>query len=292
MHPARKIYISFSILLALICFVELKAQNKLPFLKASQVTSLDNGVHETSGLIYFDNSFWTINDSGGANILYRIDPTDGKITQQITISNAENKDWEEITADEKFVYIADIGDNNHERKEKQIYKIAKADILKNSKDRVMLSEIIRFKYPESDKSYNYNAEAMVSDGTVLHLFTKDLLESNHFTIPLKAGKYTASYVEKLETKGQVTGAALDRKSKSLILVGYFGFGDRLLWKFTNFTNTNYFKGKVQKFSLGNITETSQVEAVCFDKNNKTYFSNESFGKVKQTLWSLVRDILK
>lgn len=275
MHPVKKIYISLSILSALVCFAELKAQNKLPILKSSQVTLLDNVVNETSGLIYFDSSFWTINDSGGANILYRIDPATGKITQQITISNAENKDWEEITADEKYVYIADIGDNSHNRDQKQIYKLAKADISKDKTDRAMVSQVIRFKYPESDSSYNFNAEAMVSDGSVLHLFTKDLLESNHFIIPLKAGNYTATYVEKLETKGQVTGAALDSKSKTLILVGYFGFGDRLLWKFTDFTNTNYFKGKIQKFSLGNLTETSQVEAVCLDKSNKAYFSNES-----------------
>lgn len=292
MHPVKKIYISLSILLAAICFVELKAQNKLPILKANQVTLLDNDVHETSGLIYFDNSFWTINDSGGKNVLYRISPTNGKITQQITISNAVNNDWEEITADDKFIYIADIGDNNHKRDEKQIYKLAKADILKNAKDRVMLAEVIRFKYPDSDESYNYNAEAMVSDGKVLHLFTKDLVESNHFTIPLKAGKYTATYIEKLETQGQVTGAALASKSKSLILVGYFGFGNRLLWKLTDFTNTNYFKGKMKKYSLGSLTETSQVEAVCFDKSDHTYFSNESFGKVKQTLWLLGEDIFK
>lgn len=291
MHRKR-IYILISILFAFICFVELKAQIKLSLLKLSSVTLLDDVVNETSGLIYFDNSFWTINDSGGANILYRIDPSNGKVTQQITINNAENKDWEELTADDKYVYIADIGDNNHKREEKQIYKIAKVDISINKKDRVMASEIIRFKYPRFDGSFNFNAEAMVSDGKVLHLFTKDLLESNHFTIPSKAGNYTATYIEKLETTGQVTGAALDSKSKTLIMVGYFGFGDRLLWKLTNFADTHYFKGKVQKFSLGSLTETSQVEAVCFDKNRKTYFSSESFGNVKQTLWLLARDILK
>ena len=292
MRLAKKFFLFLNILIATFCFSGTQAQNKLPILKSNKVTLLDDGVHETSGLVYFDNSFWTINDSGGSTVLYRISPTNGKIMQQITISNAVNNDWEEITADDKFIYIADIGDNNHKRDEKQIYKLAKANILKNVKDRVMLAEVILFKYPDSDESYNYNAEAMVSDGKVLHLFTKDLVESNHFTIPLKAGKYTAAYIEKLETQGQVTGAALDSKSKSLILVGYLGFGNRLLWKLTDFTNTSYFKGKMKKYSLGPLTETSQVEAVCFDKSDHAYFSNESFGKVKQTLWLLGEDIFK
>lgn len=286
MHPKRRIYILFSLVLAAICYLELKAQNKLPFLKAKLVTEMNEEVNESSGLVYFANAFWTMNDSGGKNILYEIDPSTGKIGRELTITNAENIDWEELTADDQYIYIGDTGDNGHRRDEKQIYRISKATILKSTASRNIKSEIIRFSYPESDDFKKYDAEALISDGKLIHIFTKDLLESKHFTIPAKPGNYTATYIEKFASKGQVTAAAYNKKSKSIILVGYFAFGDRLLWKLSGFTNNEFFNGKVEKFSLGDLSLTSQVEAVCFDKNDKLYISNERFGSVNQSLWVL------
>jgi hypothetical protein len=286
MHPKRRIYILFSLVLAAICFLELKAQIKLPFLKAILVNHLDEEVRESSGLIYFANSFWTINDSGGKNMLYKIDPLTGRIGKELTVTNAQNIDWEELTADDQYIYIGDIGDNGHRRDEKQIYRLSKAAILKSKASRNIKSEIIRFSYPESDDFKKYDAEALISDGKLIHIFTKDLLESKHFTIPAKPGNYMATYIEKIASRGQVTGAAYHKKTKSIVLVGYFAFGDRLLWKLSDFTKNEFFNGKVEKFSLGDLSLTSQVEAVCFDQSSKVYFSNERFGKTNQSLWVL------
>ena len=74
-------------------------------LKPVSVNMLDAKVTETSGLIYFDNSFWTINDSGNENVLYRIDEKSGSVSAEIKIKNSVNTDWEELTQDQDYVYV-------------------------------------------------------------------------------------------------------------------------------------------------------------------------------------------
>jgi len=256
-------------------------------LKPIAVNPLDAKVAETSGLIYFDNSFWTINDSGNENILYRIDAKTGSISAEIEIKNAKNVDWEELTQDQDYIYIADIGDNSLKRDEKQIYRVSKPALKSVGGNGEIECDVIRFTYPAVDgKLVNYDAEALITYKGELHLFTKDLFDTNHFTIPLQPGNSVAKYVEKYKTDGMVTGAALDALDNTLILVGYMGFGDRLLWELKSSDEKHFFNLPVKAFTMGPVTVTGQVEAVCFTAERKLYFSNESFGSVKQQLWTV------
>lgn len=259
----------------------------LKTLKPQAVTSLDDKVVETSGLIYFENYFWTINDSGNENVLYKLDPKNGSVLAEFKVINSENVDWEELTQDQEYIYIADIGDNALARAEKQIYRIKKSELLQRMAGGNVNSEVIRFTYPEVDgKNERFDAEALVSLNGSLHLFTKDLFESNHFVISSTPGKTTARFVEKFKSNGQVTGAALDSVSNTLIMVGYLGFGQRLFWEFKNITQSSFFANQPGVFSLGAVTETGQLEAVCFTAEKKVYLTNEQFGGLKQQLWNL------
>lgn len=255
-------------------------------IKPRALVALDQKVLETSGLIYFDNSFWTINDSGNENILYRIDPLSGLVVSEITISNAQNIDWEELTQDENYIYIADIGDNSFVRDEKQIYRLKKSDILKIVSSGDLVSEVIRFTYPIVEgKKISYDAEALISHNGSLHLFTKDLFVTNYFTISPDPGGTTAKFIENYKTNGQVTGAAINPANNTLIMVGYFGFGQRLLWEFKSFNNS-LSKSAIRPFSLGAVSETGQLEAVCFNGNGQVFLTNESYGGLKQQLWDV------
>ena len=260
---------------------------ELKVLKPQTVSPLDEKVVETSGLIYFDNYFWTINDSGNENVLYKLDPKNGSAVAEFKVNNSDNVDWEELTQDRDYIYIADIGDNALARAEKQIYRIKKSDLLQRSASGAVNSEVIRFTYPEIDgKEERFDAEALISLNGSLHLFTKDLFESNHFIIPAVPGKTTVKFVEKFKSNGQVTGAALDSASNTLIMVGYMGFGLRLFWEFTNINQSAFFTKPPGVFSLGEVTETGQLEAVCFTPEKKVYLTNEQFGGLKQQLWNL------
>ncbi|HUH33465.1 MAG TPA: hypothetical protein VLZ28_05890 [Daejeonella sp.] len=261
--------------------------NDLTAIKPRSIVALDDKVLETSGLIYFDNSFWTINDSGNKNVLYRIDSKSGLVTTEIVITNAKNIDWEELTQDEDYIYIADIGDNSLVRDEKQIYRLEKAKVSKIVRTGDLESEVIRFTFPDVDgKKMKYDAEALISYNGSLHLFTKDLFVTNHFTIPLSPGVTTANFTESYKSNGQVTGAAINLTNNTLIMVGYLGFGQRLLWEFKNFNNNSLSKSTASHFSLGAVNETGQMEAVCFNEDNQIFLSNESFGGLKQQLWDV------
>lgn len=261
--------------------------NEVRTLRAESITLLDEKVPETSGLIYFNQSIWTINDSGNPNTIYRINPHDGAVISEIKISGSENVDWEELTQDEDNVYIADIGDNLTKRVEKQIYRVKKADILSAKNGESVQSEQIIFSYPDVNGSrISYDAEALIIYNGSLHLFTKDLLETNHFTISKEPGRTIARFIEKFKTNGQVTGAAIDPENKTLVMIGYLGFGHRLFWEFKGFNTKSFFNGSINFYSLGGIDDTGQMEAVCFSPESRVFLSNENYGNLKQQLWTL------
>ena len=60
------------------------------------VTTLQDSVDETSGLINLDGTLITHNDSGGQPVLYELDSVSGNVTRSVTIENATNTDWEDI----------------------------------------------------------------------------------------------------------------------------------------------------------------------------------------------------
>ena len=98
----------------------------LPFLGFSQIsyTTIDLGkdLIETSGLEVYGENLITHNDSGGEASLYYLSKK-GEIKYKRKISSAKNKDWEDITRDDKYIYIADMGNNFNNRKDLKIYKI-------------------------------------------------------------------------------------------------------------------------------------------------------------------------
>lgn len=69
---------------------------------------------------------WTHNDSGGDPALYAIDAA-GKLLGETRIGGATNQDWEDIAlapcAAGSCLYIADTGDNAHDRNELVIYRL-------------------------------------------------------------------------------------------------------------------------------------------------------------------------
>lgn len=262
-------------------------QSNLVALKAQIITRLDEKVAETSGLIHFDNSIWTINDSGNPNILYRIDPKNGSVISELRINNSENVDWEELTQDQNYIYIADIGDNSLKRDEKQIYRVKKSDALNAKNGDSVNSDVIIFTYPDvNGKKTSFDAEALISYNGSLQLFTKDFFETNHFTISAEPGNTTAKFIEKFKSNGQVTGAAINSENNTMVMVGYLGFGQRLFWEFKGFDTSSFFKAKTRFFSLGAVDETGQLEAVCFSPKSEIFLSNENYGNLTQHLWNL------
>ena len=90
----------------------------------NKYATIDAQLKEISG-IEFDknNKLWAINDGGDQAKLYQINKTGG-IDREITITNAKNIDWEDMTQDDfGHFFLGDFGNNDNLRKWLTIYKI-------------------------------------------------------------------------------------------------------------------------------------------------------------------------
>ena len=58
---------------------------------------LDKDLNENSGLIWYRDKLWTINDSGGKSTLYSVTGKKGEIVQKIKLKDTKNRDWEDLS---------------------------------------------------------------------------------------------------------------------------------------------------------------------------------------------------
>ena len=188
-----------------------------------QDISLSKLIDETSGLEIIDNQFITHNDSGGDPKLYYLDKK-GKIVFERILNGAKNNDWEDITKDEEYLYVANMGNNLDNRKNLSIFKVP----IDTSNDQV---EVIEFNYPEQvkfitlEKSSQYDAEGLITIDENLIIFTKNKLKkiTEIYTLPKTAGTYEAKKIGSLNTQSIITAADYDSKTKLLALTGSRSF---------------------------------------------------------------------
>jgi hypothetical protein len=161
--------IVFSIILLFIS-IQLYPQHTVNKLK------LPAELKEISGLEKFNDSILiAINDSGNSPFIFFID-LKGEIIKKTFVSNALNIDWEDLTIDDEGnLYIADVGNNDHLRKDLCILKLnAQQAFISDS----IRAEKIYFTYTDQpDLSANYvsqshDCEAVFWFEDSLHLLTK------------------------------------------------------------------------------------------------------------------------
>tara|TARA_B100000768_G_C11284579_1_gene381360 strand:- start:5499 stop:6323 length:825 start_codon:yes stop_codon:yes gene_type:complete len=239
---------------------------------------LSNTIEETSGLEIVDNLLITHNDSGGEASLYYLSKK-GKILNKRKIELASNKDWEDLTRDEKYLYIGDFGNNFDNRKNLKIFKVP-IDLNNNERN-----QIISFNYPEQN-SFKFNrntifdAEGLISIGDNLILFTKNRAKkiTDLYLIPKNPGNYEAKKIGTIDVKSIITGADYNKKLKLLALTSTIDFKEYYLITIPNFSlNTKIeYKINMYKIPIGK----SQVEAIKIidDKNFWITSENEKDSK--------------
>jgi hypothetical protein len=89
-----------------------------------KTVTVDPKLREISG-IEFDKykRLWAINDSGDDPKLYMLNK-DGSIAREVTVTNAKNIDWEDMTQNRfGHFFLGDFGNNDNDRRWLTIYKI-------------------------------------------------------------------------------------------------------------------------------------------------------------------------
>ncbi len=254
-----------------------------PFIK-----SLPKKLEENSGIIFYNNLFWTINDSGGKNRIFTFN-FKGEIEKEVEIENAKNVDWEDIAQDKKYIYVGDFGNNRGNRKNQTIYKIEKKKIGKKARQKVK-SKKIRFSYANqtSFKSENlatsFDCEALVAYKKSLYIFTKDWVNrtTTVYRIPKNKGNYTLQPIDSFNVNGLVTGADISPDKTKLALVGYKDYRP-ILWIFSNFNKENFWGDSQMHLEMDNIFN-AQTEGVCFLNNDSLLISCEATKTFPQQLF--------
>jgi hypothetical protein len=253
------------------------------------VTTLPGDVEETSGLLYLDGELWTHNDSGDDAILYQVDPSDGDIIRTVEVVNADNVDWEDITHDDTYIYIGDIGNNEGSRTDLKIYRIEQSDLADN--DEVSAEEISFFysdqtSFEPNYHNTNFDCEALMHYQGNLYVFTKNWLDykTNCYVVPKTIGDHEATFHSSFDASCLISGATLVPASGAVALIGYTTSGGSYTWVFDAFDGDDFFGGESIKLIW---TVLSQIEGVCDSGGNDIYISSEEFsGFLDPTLYSL------
>ena len=243
------------------------------------ITPLSSLVDETSGLIYLNGKLITHNDSGGEPILYEIDAKTGKVVRKVLIQNAKNIDWEDLTYDENYIYIADTGNNRGARKNLKIYRVLISAFMNERLDSIK-AETISIKYADqisfkkTNRKTNFDAEAIISINDSLYIFSKNWSNgwTNVYAFPKKAGSYSLSRIDSLNAMGLVTGATYNQKTNTIMLSGY-GVSSNFLLEISSFEGNEFSKGKVIRIEIS-PEGSKQVEGITQISPTSYYLSAE------------------
>ena len=265
-------------------------------LYSHKLLTIDPKLTEISGM-EFDKAgqLWAINDSGDDPNIYQIART-GKIAKTITIDNAKNIDWEDMTQDDfGHLFLGDFGNNDNKRKWLTIYKIENPIDIKGD---TTTAEIIKFtyadqeSYPPKNDNKNFDLEAFVFYEKNLYLFTKNRKKPfDGITSLYKIGSHAANFNAKKvssfttcthnEKLCWITSAALSPNRKKLALLD-----SERIWLFENWEGDDFFSGDTYKIDLGIVT---QKEAITFYDDNTVIFTDEEFMGIGRNVYKLNLD---
>ena len=274
----------YSCLNVLLCFgFNINAQS------LNLITTLSSNIEETSGLIFINGRLITLNDSGGDASLYEIDTITGNINREVIIDNASNVDWEDICVDSNYIYIADFGNNYGTRTDLKIYRIDIYDYLNSINDTVTV-DTINFSYSDQNNftssqfSTNFDAEAIISYGDSLYIFTKNWGNQKTYIYPLSKdpGTYQITKSDSIDVVCLVTGACYNNINNIISLTGY-NFQEAFSIKISQFNSDNFSSGIIDKNTLQTFG-SFQIEGITYNNSNY-YISSEYNNSGNASLYS-------
>jgi len=250
---------------------------------------------ETSGLIFLNDKIITINDSGNDARLFEINPESGELERDLLVENAANEDWEDLTFDQEFIYIADIGNNSGDRLDLKIYRISLLDYFQST-DGNLSADSISFNYQDQNsfeptQFTNFDAEALIAYDDSLYIFTKNWLDqqTNIYSIPKLPGDYEAKRVGRINAQGLVAGAAYNQAVNEILLVGY-NFNNAFLVRLSEFEAYKFDQGKIERLAF-DLQGSQQVEAIGAINDTEYFITTEGNAQGDALLLRLVTDFV-
>ncbi len=107
----------------------------------------DERIRETSGIaasVRFPGCIWLHNDSGDEPQLFLVETSSGQVCTRVRLRGATHVDWEGISlapgksADEWDVCVADVGDNQAQRRELTLYRFSETALERPARPEVQI----------------------------------------------------------------------------------------------------------------------------------------------------------
>ncbi len=236
-------------------------------------------INETSGLEILNEVFITHNDSGGEPSLYFFS-LNGEIINSIKLEEKSfweiyNNDWEDITADEDYIFIADTGNNFGYRDNLNIIKVRTNDFSIDSK--------IDFAYKNQEifiprPKHKYDAEALFLIEDKIAILSKDRnnLYTDLYLIDKESNsKQVLESMITYDVNSLITGGDFNKELGLLALVSYNSNGSQYLILFEDFNLENLSDKKFKKFQIP--LEQAQIEAIKIIDNKTFWITSEDEG---------------
>ena len=237
-------------------------------------------INETSGLEFYNNNFITHNDSGGEPSLYVFNEM-GEVIETIGLNKnpdfeIENNDWEDITNDNEYLFVADTGNNFGNRDNLNIIRVSKGTDF-------MVDGIIEISYSDQESffprpKHKYDAEAIIVIEDKIALFSKDRENLNtdlYLVDKNQNGSQILTSEVSYNVNTLITGGDYDEDRNLLALVSYNSNGNQYLTLFKNFELNNLENNTFNKFKIP--LEQAQIEAVKIIDEKTFWVTSEDEG---------------
>ena len=241
---------------------------------------LPKTINETSGLEFYNKNFITHNDSGDGPSLYVFNEN-GDLIKTIDLNKdanfeIENNDWEDIASDDKYLYVADTGNNFGNRSNLNIIRVNKEDDYK-------VDGIIEILYADQETffprpKHKYDAEAILVIDEQLVLFSKDRenLNTDLYLVDKfeKAAQKLTSEFD-FNVNSLITGGDYKNELKLLALVSYNSQGNQYLILFERFDLENLEENTFKKYIIP--LERAQIESIKIIDKKTFWVTSEDEG---------------
>ena len=237
-------------------------------------------INETSGLEFYNNNFITHNDSGVEPSLYVFNE-ECEIIETIELNKnpdfeIENNDWEDITNDSEYLFVADTGNNFGNRDNLNIIRVSKGTDF-------MVDGIIEISYSDQESffprpKHKYDAEAIIVIEDKIALFSKDRENLNtdlYLVDKNQNGSQILTSEVSYNVNTLITGGDYDEDRNLLALVSYNSNGNQYLLLFENFKLNNLENNTFKKFKI--TLEQAQIEAVKIIDEKTFWVTSEDEG---------------
>lgn len=243
------------------------------------VVALPSQLLETSGLLCVEQDFISFNDSGSTPVLYRLDRT-GTIYHQLHLS-VRNSDWEAISSDGEFLYLADTGNNAGRKQVLFIYKVPlNWSGLKQPYTPERLEIILPVDEKRQPYQHDIDFEALVYQQGSLWLISKswDSQIPKRYKLDPQLKQQQLGKALPFANPGfLVTDAVFEQSKQQWWLVGYPD-PRKAIWAYLSNAG---FQPQIARYDENlllletkALPTTGQVEGLCSDQDKQIWISEE------------------